>query len=219
MVHYFAVRCISSANTVFLFTLALGIVTAVAACRRGCGSYTNFADKGSQLRESISERLHRHTVHAGCCLRKAIMQRFLQVSCQLCKIVVNREVTSQYPSMLQPAPGLALGRHFSIMSFREWDRPSVPCKIQRSNFLDIHQSTFAIQVKLLLFAVRASLLSSMLLCTEGRSVVDVGNADKRDEKAHAQVQRRQAQAILVSCHVSPPVFAQHVLSSSLPWPA
>lgn len=73
------------------------------------------------------------------------MQRFLQVSCQLCKIAVNREVTSQYPSMLQPAPGLALGRHFSIMSFREWDRPSVPCKIQRSNFLDIHQSTFAIQ--------------------------------------------------------------------------
>lgn len=147
------------------------------------------------------------------------MQRFLQVSCQLCKVAVNREVTSQYPSMLQQAPGLALGRYFSIMSLRDWDHQSVPCKMQNPISLDIHQSTFAVQVKLLLFAVGASLLTSMFLCTEGRSVVDAGNADKRYEKADAQVHRRQAEAILVSRHVLPSVFAQHVLSSSLPWPS
>ena len=145
------------------------------------------------------------------------MRRFLQVSSQLCKIAVNREMTSQYPSMLQQAPGLALSRYFSIMSLRDWARQSAPCKVQSSASLDIHQSTFAVQVELLLFAVRASMLSSMFLCTEGRSRVDAGNADKRYEKADAQVQRRQAQAILVSCHVLPSVFAQHLLSSSLPW--
>ncbi|DBB14643.1 TPA: hypothetical protein ACH3X3_004277 [Trebouxia sp. C0006] len=73
------------------------------------------------------------------------MRRFLQVSCQLCKIAVNREMTSQYPSMLQQAPGLALSRYFSIMSLRDWARQSAPCKVQSSASLDIHQSTFAVQ--------------------------------------------------------------------------
>ncbi|DBA74951.1 TPA: hypothetical protein ACH3X1_010297 [Trebouxia sp. C0004] len=73
------------------------------------------------------------------------MQRFLQVSCQLCKIAVKREVTSQYPNMLQQAPGLALGRYFSIMSLRDWDHQSVPCKMQKSTSLNIHPSTSAVQ--------------------------------------------------------------------------
>lgn len=217
MVHFFAVRCISLASTVSscsAWSQRLSLLDQL--CRRGYGLHTKLTDTG--LRELISERRQRHTVHAGCYLRKAIMQRFLQVSCQLCRLAVNREVTSQYPTMLQQAPGLTLGRYFSIMPLRDWDRQSVPCKMQSSMSLDTHQSTFAVQVKLLLFAVRASLLNSMFLFTEGRSAVDAGNADKRDEKADAQVQRRQAQAILVSCHVLPSA-AQHVLSSSLLWPS
>ncbi len=94
------------------------------------------------------------------------MQRFLQVSCQFCKLAVNREATSQLPSMLQQAPGLALGRYFSIMSLRDWDRQSVPCKVHSLVSLDMQESTFAVQVKLLLFAARASLLSSIFLCAE-----------------------------------------------------
>ena len=115
-------------------------------CRRGCGSRTSFTHAGPQLHELSSERRHRHIVHAGCCLPRAIMQRFLQVSCQLCKLAVNREVTSQYPSMLQQAPSLTLGRYFSTSSLRGWDRQSVPCKMQSPVPLDIHQSTFAVQV-------------------------------------------------------------------------
>ncbi|KAL0039741.1 hypothetical protein WJX77_006605 [Trebouxia sp. C0004] len=70
------------------------------------------------------------------------MQRFLQVSCQLCKIAVKRE---------------RLG--------------SPVCSLQNAK-VNLPKHT-----------------SKHICCT--------GNADKRYEEADAQVQRRQAQAILV----------------------